>query len=297
MNPTLRMLVYAYLRERVAAGELCPSTVPNLRRSLLRFAHHASVPADELGQGHVEAFLSSCQVAASTRRQRFSQIRTFCRWLVKSGVLQQDPTARMKTPRQPRPVPRAYSPTVVARLLEVCPDSRAHLICLLEVQEGLRACEVARLEVGDIDFPERLMLVRGKGGKERILPLSDETWDALDAYLAEHPANAGPLVRSYNKPDAGICAAYVVHMMGRWLREAGVAHGGGHGLRHTMATQLLRSGADVRDVQTALGHATLTSTQVYLPFSDARRLRTVMGGRRYGIPGSSDVTYRSIGDP
>lgn len=282
MNPPLRILVYAYLRERAGAGELCPSTIPNLRRTLLRFAHHAGVPVGELDQGHIETFLSSCQVAASTRRQRFSQIGGFCRWLVEKGHLGQDPTAHMKAPRQPRPVPRAYSPAVVAQLLQVCPDSRAHLICLLEVQEGLRACEVARIEVGDIDFADRLVLVRGKGGKERILPLSDETWEALDAYLAEYPAHAGPLVRSYNNPDAGVCAAYVVHMMGRWLRDAGVAQGGGHGLRHTMATQLLRSGADVRDVQTALGHATLTSTQIYLPFSDARRLRTVMGGRRYG---------------
>jgi site-specific recombinase XerD len=72
------------------------------------------------------------------------------------------------------------------------------------------------------------------------------------------------------------------HMMGRWLRAAGVARGGGHGLRHTMATQLLRSGADIRDVQSALGHVSLSSTSVYLPFSDVKRLRGVMGGRWYG---------------
>jgi site-specific recombinase XerD len=282
VTPTLPELVRAYVRERVAAGELCPTTIPSHRHNLLRFARHADVAPGELSRDHVEAFLSSCQVAPSTRRQRFSAIRTFCGWLVARGYLDHDPTIGMKPIRQPRAVPRAYSPAVVARLLDVCPDPRARLICLLEVQEGLRACEVARLEVGDIDFAERFMLVRGKGGKERVLPLSDETWEALDAYLVELPANAGPLVRSYNNPTVGICAAYVVHMMGRWLRDAGVARGGGHGLRHTMATQLLRSGADVRDVQTALGHAHLTSTQIYLPFSDARRLRTVMGGRRYG---------------
>lgn len=278
----LSQLVLIYVRERVAAGEWCPTTVPSLRRTLLRFAGHAAVKAHELEAHHVMHFQAEHPAAASTRRQRFSTIRGFCQWLVRNGHLDTDPTADLKAPRQPRPVPRAYPSELVARLLEVVPDRRARLIVLLEVQEGLRACEVARLEVGDVDFHDREIRVNGKGARERILPVSDETWEALELYLRQFPAKAGPLIRSYNDPKAGICAAYVVSMMGRWLRAAGVAEGGGHGLRHTMATQLLRGGADVRDVQNALGHASLSSTSVYLPFSDAKRLRGVMGGRRYG---------------
>lgn len=277
----LPQIVRLYLRDRTAARELCPVSVPNVRHTLLRFAYHADVPADQLAEEHVRSFLAT-PAARSTARQRFSTIRVFCRWLVRNGYLETDPTAELKAPRQPRPVPRAYAPETVARLLEACPDRRGRLICLLEVQEGLRACEVARIEVGDVDFADRELRVHGKGSAERILPLSEQTWAALEAYLAEHPAHAGPLIRSYNDPTAGICAAYVVHLLGRWLRAAGVARGGGHGLRHTMATQLLRSGADVRDVQSALGHVTLSSTSVYLPFSDAKRLRQVMAGRWYG---------------
>lgn len=278
----LSHLVRLYVRERSAAGELCPVTVPGVRRTLLRFAGHADVAPAELDAGHVVRFLIEHPAAASTRRQRFSTIRGFCQWLVRNGHVGVDPTADLKAPRQPRPVPRAYPAELVARLLDAVPDRRARLIVLLEVQEGLRACEVARLEVGDIDFHDREVRVNGKGHRERILPVSDETWEALDAYLRQFPAKAGPLIRSYNDPGAGLCAAYVVHLMGRWLRAAGVTQGGGHGLRHTMATQLLRGGADVRDVQNALGHASLSSTSVYLPFSDAKRLRGVMGGRRYG---------------
>lgn len=286
MYPTLEALVVVYVRERASAGTLCPRvSAPNTRRTLLRFADHAAVPARLLEQRHVERFLAEHPAARSTMRQRFSTIRVFCRWLVRNGYLAVDPTDGMPAPRQPRPVPRAYSTAVVGRLLEVCPDRRARLICLLEVQEGLRACEVARLELGDIDFVDREARVSGKGARERILPLSDETWEALEAYLHQFPAHAGPLIRSYNDPAAGICAAYIVHMMGLWLRAAGVARGGGHGLRHTMATQLLRGGADVRDVQNALGHASLSSTSVYLPFSDAKRLRAIMAGRRYSRPG------------
>lgn len=279
---TLSQLVYVYTRERAAAGELCPVTIPSVRHTLLRFADHADVAAHQLEAIHVERFLAGCPAARSTARQRFSTIRVFCQWLVRRGHLDFDPTAELKAPRQPRPVPRAYSTDVVQRLLDVCPDRRGRLICLLEVQEGLRACEVARIEVGDIDFADREIRIQGKGSRERILPLSDETWGALEGYLRDHPAHAGPLVRSYTNPANGLCAAYIVHMMGRWLRDAGIAQGGGHGLRHTMATQLLRGGADIRDVQNALGHASLSSTSVYLPFSDAKRLRGVMGGRWYG---------------
>lgn len=279
---SLSELVRVYVRERVATGEWGPVTVPGQRRTLLRFADHAAVKAHDLEESHVMRFMADHPAAASTRRQRFSTIRGFCRWLVHHGHLDFDPTAELKAPRQPRPVPRAYPSELVGRLLEVVPDRRARLVVLLEVQEGLRACEVVRLEVGDVNFTDREIRVNGKGARERILPVSDETWEALEGYLRQFPAKAGPLIRSYNDPKAGICAAYVVQTMGRWLRAAGVAEGGGHGLRHTMATQLLRGGADVRDVQNALGHASLSSTSVYLPFSDAKRLRGVMGGRRYG---------------
>lgn len=282
MTPeTLPHLVRMYIRDRMAAGEFAAVTAKGVRRNLLRFAHHANVLPGQLERGHVERFLASAQIAPSTRRARFSQVRQLCRWLVAHGYLRSDPMGEMRAPRQPRSVPRAYRREQIGQLLEVCPDGRARLICLLEVQEGLRSCEVARLEVGDVDFYEREVKVRGKGGHQRVLPLSEESWEALSAYLRASPATAGPLVRSYNDPHAGLSAAYVANRVGLWLRLAGV-QGGGHGLRHTMATELLRGGADVRDIQSALGHSMLSSTAIYLPFSDAKRLRAVMGGRRYG---------------
>jgi integrase/recombinase XerC len=144
---------------------------------------------------------------------------------------------------------------------------------------------VSRLEVGDIDFEDRMMLVQGKGGRERVLPLSDQTWEALLVYLAGR-RSTGPLLRSYNHPGRGLSSEYIRIMVGRWLHASGTA-GGGHGLRHTMATDLLRRGADLRDIQIALGHSNLASTSVYLPFSDVKRLRHVMDGRWYGSDSQS----------
>lgn len=277
-------LARVYLAERSAAGELGRATLPTVRWTLRHFCWFVGDTAPEdLTARHVEEYLASINVARSTARQRFSQLRQFSRWLVRRGHLAVDMTAELRSPRQPRAVPRGYQRAVVDQLLAVAPDARARLIILLEVQEGLRACEVARLELGDIDFADRTVLVHGKGSRERLLPVSAQTWEALEAYLAERGVKAGHLVRSYNEPWKGISAAHVQHLVQGWLRLVGIRSGGGHGLRHTMATTLLRDqGADVRDVQLALGHASLQSTSVYLPFSDARRLRTFMDGRWYG---------------
>lgn len=275
-------LVSLYITERSAAGELAPVTQKHLRRTLSRFAAHCGpVPVRGLASSHVESFLAANPCAPSTRRQRFSTIRTFCGWLVRRGYVERDPTAGLRAPRQPRAVPRAFRPAVVDELLGRCPTSRERLMVLLEVQEGLRSVEVSRLEVGDLDFGDRTMLVRGKGGHERLLPISGQTWAALSCYLTEYPAPAGPLIRSFSPPHGPLTAAYIVLVLGRLLRAMGV-RGGAHGLRHTAATELLRAGADVRDIQTMLGHRTLASTSVYLPFSDTARLRTVMDGRWYG---------------
>lgn len=284
MSPvSLEHLVLRCMVERVALGEITALTARADRRALLSFAYHLSgIPASGLVSAHVESYMMAINVGPATARARFSKIRQFCRWLVKRGHLAVDPTATMKAPKQPRSVPRAFKAEIVVALLDVAPDARGRLIVLLEVQEGLRACEVSRMELGDVDQAERTILVRGKGATERLLPVSAQTWQALSAYLVERGTRAGPLLRSYTEPWKGISPEHVAHLVQRWLRLAG-ASGGGHGLRHTMATTLLREGgADIRDVQMALGHASLTSTQIYLPFSDTRRLRKVMDGRWYG---------------
>jgi integrase/recombinase XerC len=152
------------------------------------------------------------------------------------------------------------------------------------VQEGLRCCEVANLQLADIDFIDRTARVVGKGGHERLLPLTEETWNVLERYLDEQPLTAGPLIRSY-RTSGGLRADTISGLVGgvdvrrrikRWARDGISAHA----LRHSAATNMLRSGAHLRDVQAALGHASPSSTQRYLP-TVVNDLRTAMGGRRY----------------
>ena len=284
----LRALVERYVEERSARTEIGPRSAASIRYTLLGFLRiTGSTNPRDLSRGDVERWMAE-PAAISTKRCRLSRLRTFCHWLVREGVIDVDPTWLVKAPRPPRYIPRALRPEDVALLLASCPDERAELIVLLMVQEGLRCCEVSSLEIGDVDPRARTLRVVGKGGHERVLPFSDETFGALARYMGEAPPAAGPVIRSYNNPHAGIEASYVSTLVRTWLKEAGVKRRSwdrrsAHALRHTAATDMLRAGAHLRDVQRALGHARINTTELYLPL-EVSDLRLAMGGRRYRVP-------------
>lgn len=278
--PDLWILAEQYVRHREKLGEINALTARNDRCALRQFA-----AADADGN----AWAASLDgLAPATRRRRFSTVKLFCRWAVHAGHLDADPLVGLRPPRQPRAVPRALAADDVGLLIVACPDARARLIVVWMVQLGLRCIEMSRIELGDIDRGQRLVRVRGKGGHERILPLVDEAVDALVTYLAEEPpAGAGPLLRSRIAPHRGLDADTISGLVAEWMWDAGIKRRrrdgvSAHALRHTAATDMLRAGAHLRDVQAALGHAHLVTTEVYLPLV-VHGLAEAMGGRRYGV--------------
>lgn len=153
------------------------------------------------------------------------------------------------------------------------------------VQEGLRRIEVTRLEIGDIDLIGRTIRVTGKGDHERLLPLTREAEEAIRDYLRQYPATTGPLIRSFHNPTLGVRPNTVSGMVHTAMLMAGVKQASydgvtPHALRHSCATDMLRAGAHVRDVQRALGHQTLATTETYMPLL-VNELRDAMEGRRY----------------
>lgn len=159
---------------------------------------------------------------------------------------------------------------------------------LLMLQEGLRRAEVAAIQTGDVDLARLELDVRGKGGGgavTRRLPISDETHRALDTYLAECPPVAGPLIRSYRDPQAGVTAPTVGRIVADVMARAEVKQRprdgrSAHALRHSCANDMLDGPADVHQVQAALGHRSLVATQIYLR-GRVEPLRVPMSGRRY----------------
>lgn len=274
MADSLSALARLYVRERIAAGDYAPSTAVNVRCNLQAFAVFTGVEAWALTASHVQDWLAMGAPARSTRRVRFSYLKLFCAWLVREGHLDRDPMSGMKAPKVPRPVPRGLPAEDIGRLVRSAPDARARFILVWMAQLGLRCVEVSRLELADIDLEARTVRIVGKGGWVRVLPVVEEAWQALAGYLLVRGGRPGRLV--------DVTPNHMSRLVSRWMAAAGVP-GTAHALRHSMATSLLRqAGADIKDVQGALGHQALTSTAVYLPFSDVERLRAVMEGRWYG---------------
>lgn len=276
-------LIRLYAAERRDAGRLAATTEPSVRRTLVNFASSVgdAAPA-EVTRRDVERWVGRPGLAPATRRRELSCIRGFWRWLTITGRADTDPTLGVERVREPRRLPRGLDGDQVASVLDACPDTRARLVVTLMVQLGLRACEVARLRVEDVNRRAGTVRVVGKGGHERILPLVDQAADALAAYLAEWPATRGPLIRSYNEPGKALCATYVAKAVADWMHTAGIAETG-HSLRHTAASDVLKRGVDVKTVSAMLGHANVATTSRYLPLL-VTPLREAMEGRRYGSP-------------
>lgn len=281
----LGTMVLTYVGERTRMGELTGESPRTYRKALWYFARFVGtdVPVSKVTTRHIERWLQSMKVAPATLRQRLSALRSFCRWCVEHGYMRKDPTASIRGTRQPRQIPPRGLPLgAVTSVFEACADARSELIVSLMVNEGLRCIEVSRLEVGDIDAEHRSALITGKGGHQRVLPVSEETWALLRTYLGLFPATAGPLIRSYRNERKALSAHYISMLVGALMRDGGVKESA-HALRHTSATDMLRGGAHVRDVQAAMGHANLKTTERYLPWV-VHDLRDAMGGRTYRRP-------------
>jgi len=232
--------------------------------------------------------------SAGAQANRLSALKSFFRFLVRRGVRRSDPSAVLERPRIELRLPRTIlTPGEAERLVEA-PRGRSPLAlrdrALLETlyATGARASELIQLSPGDVDTEELLLrIVRGKGGKDRNLPLTPAAARALSTYLAQ----GRPRLLEVNGRLAGIQPALAVTRLfvsvrgGRLYRstlnrlihgcarDAGLEkHVTAHVLRHSVATQLLRRGADIRHIQELLGHASLSTTQRYtrVEISDLR---------------------------
>lgn len=219
--------------------------------------------------------------AASSTARALAAWRSFGKFLVRRGVLASDPAASLPFPRRarrlPRTLPRLDLNDALDRLAMATDPSAARDRALLECMysAGLRLSELVGLDRGDLDRGARLLRVRGKGRRERVAPIGERALAALDGYLASDGRSEGPrdepLFRGRGSRLAGRTVQRIVAK-----RLSQVAGGLGvtpHALRHSFATHLLDAGADLRAIQELLGHASLSSTQVYTHVTRSRLQR------------------------
>jgi integrase/recombinase XerD len=274
------------------------NTLKSYRRDLVRYAAYLAAqgltdPA-AITEAHVSEFLATLRegtpdhppLAASSAARTLVAVRGFHRFLVLEGDLPSDPASAVSPPQPPARLPKAISIEDVERLLEAASvgDTPASLRdrALLEVLygTGARISEAVGLDVDDIDTQEGVVRLFGKGSKERIVPLGSYAAQALGAYLVRgRPTFAvkgrGTPAVFLNQRGSRLSRQSAWSVMRAAAQRAGLGeHLSPHTLRHSFATHLLDGGADVRVVQELLGHASVTTTQIYTLVT-VQRLREV----------------------
>jgi integrase/recombinase XerD len=223
-------------------------------------------------------------VAPATLQRKVACLRSFYRHLRREELRSDDPTAQLRAPREARKLPQVLSRDEVAGLLAQPSGATPAALrdrALLEVMYacGLRASEATALEVADVDLEANILRARGKGSKERLVPIGSAAGRALAAYLQRgRPKLAGDRLEQrlfLNHRGSGLTRQGLYKIVQRHARSAGLASKmSPHTLRHTFATHLLAGGCDLRSLQEMLGHADIATTQLYTHLS-ADRLKDV----------------------
>ena len=242
--------------DALGATPIDAATSADLRRYLARLTRRALAPA--------------------TQARRLSALRQFFRFLVVDGVRKDDPTAALDAPRSRRPLPKLVSEAEAQRLIEAAQRHEgaegARLLCLIELLygAGLRVSELVSLPVAAAMRDPRFLIVRGKGGKERLVPLGAPARRALDAYLAQRarflrPGQTSPYLFPSRGAEGHLTRRRAAQLLKDVAMKAGIdpSRLSPHVLRHAFASHMLAGGADLRSLQEMLGHADIATTQIY----------------------------------
>ncbi len=270
---------------------LSRNTLEAYRTDLLqygRFLERRGSSAIEAGPADVSAFLEELArgtperalASAATVHRKSACLRSFYRHLRRDGLRESDPTATLSAPRRARKLPQVLTRGEVERLLSQPRGGEPAALrdrALLELMYacGLRASEAVGLELGDVDLEDRVLRARGKGSKERVVPIGQAALRALRAYLERgRPALVKGLPEAHlfvNFRGRLLTRQGLYKIVRRHALSAGLADRmSPHTLRHTFATHLLAGGCDLRSVQEMLGHADVSTTQLYTHLSSQR---------------------------
>jgi integrase/recombinase XerD len=291
----LRAAIDGFLTHASVECGLSPRTIEAYGRDLARFARYLQTRGVQspsaLRREHVTAFVVTLErqgLGPRSRARALVATRRLLRHLVAQGALSEDPTEGVAVPRFERRLPKVLRPDETAAMIDAIDPSTPLGLrdrAMLEVlyAAGLRVSELVELPLGAVDLRAGLLRVMGKGRRERIVPLGELARTALVAYLEEgRPALAR---RSSRESDAVFLSRRSRPMTRQnfFERVRGMARRAGlsadrispHVLRHAFATDLLEGGADLRAVQAMLGHADLSTTQIYTLVDRARLRETV----------------------
>jgi len=300
MKPADATLIESFLDMMSAERGASINTLAAYRRDLLDFAGQRATRdgnAKSATRDDVKAYLSSLSragVSGSTQARRLSALRQFFGFLYSEGIRKDDPTNAIEAPKRQAPLPRTLSHEDMAALIQAArvqaEESREglRLLCMLEVlyASGLRVSELVTLPLAAARARDGFLLVKGKGQKERIAPLNKAACAAIADYVAARDAflPAGSRrghAERFLFPSRGAEGHITRRRCHQMLKALAVTANldpdklSPHVLRHAFATHLVEGGADLRSVQTMLGHADIATTQIYTHVAKQRLMQVV----------------------
>ncbi|MDP7030567.1 MAG: tyrosine recombinase XerC [Phycisphaerales bacterium] len=224
--------------------------------------------------------LADSNYSAATMARKIATLRSFHKWLERTGVISRNPMTVIRTPRQRRRLPKAITVQDVEQLL-AAPEADTLLGCrdraMLETlySTGIRVSELVGIDLQDVDEAGQALIVRGKGRRERIVPLGTHALRAISDWIAMRNRHGHEIVGAeplfINRHGNRISTRSVRRKVSKYLQQAGLDPDiSPHTLRHSFATHLLDNGADLRAVQELLGHRSLSTTQVYTHLTTER---------------------------
>ncbi|MEW5976583.1 MAG: tyrosine recombinase XerC [Acidobacteriota bacterium] len=279
----------AYLRyER----NVSPHTLRNYLSDLEQFRDYLNPPEadgerkefriEEIDHHLIREFLGhlyGLKIEKSSMARKLSSIRSFCKFLFREHLLKNNPALLVKTPKVPKKIPRHLTVENTVKLIE-SPDLDAPLgkrdraILELLYACGVRVSELSGLNLEDVNFRDNLLLVRGKGRKERWVPFGHHCYQALRCYLEQRVSDAGATAEGSKAPlflnhlGTRLSTRSVARLIDKYVLVSGLGQKvTPHAMRHSFATHMLNSGADLRSIQELLGHKNLATTQRYTHLS------------------------------
>ncbi len=294
--------ISTFLQAQAAELGAATNTLLAYGRDLKDFAawlEHRKISFEQAERDKIEAYLIDCDaqgLSRATRARRLSAIKQLYRFAFEEGWREANPAIQIKGPGRKKQLPKTLDVSEVDRLLEAArqtgrsPADRIRNTCLMELlyATGMRVTELVSLPVSSARGDPRMLLVLGKGGKERMVPLSPPARDALAVWLEERDkaedANVekGGARSKFLFPSRGKSGHLTRHRFFLLVKELAVQGGVSpekvtpHTLRHAFATHLLANGADLRSIQTLLGHADIATTEIYTHVLDERLSELVL---------------------
>lgn len=285
MSQPLTPLVEKFKQHLEDERGASPHTVRNYLADLQLFEGYLAkmnVPLEKATHVIIRGWLGTLAVdqKATSRARRLATLKSFYKFCVRKKLMTSSPAKAVKTPKLPKTLPKVLPVEEVFALVETPAEEsvlglRDRAILELLYGSGLRISELCGLSLSDLDRSGRVVHVMGKGSKERICPVNEAALDAIDAYLdrrgellAEPFPAQDPDALFLNYRGGRLRPRSIARHLDKYVLKAGLARKTSpHAMRHSFATHLLGSGADIRSIQELLGHASLSTTQRYTEVS------------------------------